>query len=257
MFKNKGSAMKSVSNLMSNLQVQAKDLQTKASAKYTGYVQPSHVTHDMLCVNGAPLSPEALDILKGQKNGLRVLRLLEGAYWYDPRSGWFGREGHGPRTVLDAGLALGEGKLQEQCSDGQSEFLLNGRRVGRKEAKTLKLLGMPLTDLGGSLWMDRNGSFGAVGDDKVVGNFWKLAKRNAAVALLVAALFVITVDQLSGLADSSGDAGGGSSGGAADTGSSSGGGTSSSTYTSGAACVTSFENANYAAGGSGNLGLYN
>ncbi len=64
------------------------------------------------------------------------------------------------------------------------------------------------------------GYAGAVGDDKVVGNFWKLAKRNAAVALLVAALFVITVDQLSGLADSSGDAGGGSSGGAEDSGSS-------------------------------------
>ncbi len=82
MFKNKASAMKSVSNLMSNLHVQAKDLQTKASAKYTGYVQPSHVTHEMITVNGAPLSPEALDILKGQKNGLRVSfvpRATEGA----------------------------------------------------------------------------------------------------------------------------------------------------------------------------------
>jgi|HubBroStandDraft_4_1064222.scaffolds.fasta_scaffold28958_3 hypothetical protein len=82
-------------------------------------------------VNGRTLSPSELNIV--HRLALRYQWTeLGGRYWYDPRTGLYGREGEPPLGVIPAGLAIG-GRLARNASNGTSGVYVNGRELTRQE----------------------------------------------------------------------------------------------------------------------------
>jgi hypothetical protein len=80
----------------------------------------------------------------------------DGRYWYDARSGLWGRQGGPTLGQIPAGLKLG--RLHAQASGGSTGVFVNGRRLPRAELDALQqLVG---TVRPGRYWLDALGNAG-------------------------------------------------------------------------------------------------
>lgn len=87
--------------------------------------------------------------------------LPDGAYWYDRKSGLFGKWGGPAAAVLPSGLKLG-GSMKSDCSGRGTGVLINGRDIHPLEKLYYeKLLGQRIQ--AGRYWLDGKGRFGVEG----------------------------------------------------------------------------------------------
>ena len=139
-----------------------------------------------------------------------------GAWWYDPRSGWFGKRGKGPESTIKGGLVLGGRSLDADCSNGDTSIFINGRHIKASEKTKFSLAGVQLTP--GHWFYDHSGDYGPnFGPDagKVIGNFWKKVRNRAAIGAGLVAAAVVGAGMIGGEVFQGGGAfGGGEAGGA-------------------------------------------
>ena len=115
-------------------------------------------------INGVRQSDQAVHALE---NAYRT-RVADGDYWYDTRSGLWGREGSPVAGQIHPGLPFG-GRMREQASNGDTGVLVNGRRLPRAELYTLmQLVGYVQP---GRYWLDASGNAGFEGGPALINLF--------------------------------------------------------------------------------------
>ena len=118
-------------------------------------------------VNAVPL-PDAQ--VRGLERQYQI-RLADGDYWYDKRSGAWGMRG-GPTVGFTVpGLEIG-GRLRPDASSGNTGVFINGRELHQYDVMALMRLG-PVYQ--GRYWVDGQGYFGVEGGP-ALGNLWLLAR---------------------------------------------------------------------------------
>ncbi|KAH7142573.1 hypothetical protein B0J13DRAFT_49649 [Dactylonectria estremocensis] len=121
------------------------------------------------------------DVQLGQADLLSLQGLLgaviPGNYWYDRRSGAYGLTG-GPCTgFLVAGLALGNGQLDQHASGNTGTgVFINGREIHVMDVLSLQSMGVPVRP--GRWWVNGDGSFGMEGSPIPLGNLRRQAMAN-------------------------------------------------------------------------------
>jgi len=100
------------------------------------------------------------------------VRVQDGRYWYDRRSGAWGMDGGPTAGWILPGLDLG-GPLPADASRGSSGVFINGRELPEADVSALLRI-TPVYQ--GRWWVDAQGSFGAEGGP-VLGNLWVLARQ--------------------------------------------------------------------------------
>jgi len=112
-------------------------------------------------VNGARLPHTTLAALEAGYGR----SIPDGLYWYDARSGLWGRHGGPALGQIHAGLNLG-GRLPPQASNGDTDVYVNGRRLPRAELSALEQLVGPVEP--GRYWLDAAGNAGLEGGPVLV-----------------------------------------------------------------------------------------
>jgi hypothetical protein len=120
-----------------------------------------------IVINRVPLTAREIARLE-QTYGVR---LHEGAYWYDKRSGAWGIEGGPTLGIGAAGLAIG-GPLRADASNGRTNVFINGRELHQADVDGLRQLGPVLP---GRYWVDERGNCGFEGGPAFV-NLVQLAR---------------------------------------------------------------------------------
>jgi hypothetical protein len=122
-------------------------------------------------INGQRIGDEDIQVLEV---AYRV-RVLDGNYWYDRRTGAWGRQGGPCLGVIAAHLNLG-GQLQADASNGDTGVYINGRQLHRLDVLRLMQLGPVFP---ARYWMDAQGNFGFEGG-AMIGNLQVAAAQAAA-----------------------------------------------------------------------------
>ena len=100
--------------------------------------------------------------------------VMPGQYWYDARSGLWGRPGGPAEGVFTPGLQLGA--LRSDASAGNTGVFINGRQLPAGELATLSSWVGPVAP--GRYFLDANGDAGAEGGPAVVNLYAASAARS-------------------------------------------------------------------------------
>lgn len=132
----------------------------------------AHAQSDrQVVVNQERLSDADVAALEAQYR----VRVLDGTYWYDDRSGAWGFEGGPAVGILPAGLAVG-GPLRADASNGTTGVFINGRELHQQDLAALtQFLGYVQP---GRYWVDGNGNAGHEGGPALV-NLYALARSRS------------------------------------------------------------------------------
>ena len=121
---------------------------------------------DRIIINNYQLnSKDRLDLRKTYG-----VDLQSGLYWYDSRSGLFGRTGESFLGVLNPGHDFG--KLARNASNGDSGVFINNRELPQFEAMQLARLFCYHRTMPGRYWLDPSGDMGDEGYPFVTGNIY-------------------------------------------------------------------------------------
>lgn len=110
-----------------------------------------------IIVNGEALPPETVQ----QLQQVYPVNVPPGRYWYDAISGVWGREGEPVAGQMMPGLRLG-GALAADASRGNSDVVINGRRLTAGEKRYIEVL-CQTPALPGRFWVMANGIGGYEG----------------------------------------------------------------------------------------------
>ncbi len=122
----------------------------------TLFAAPASAQGQAVFFNGAALPPAAIAQLQAAG-----LPLQAGRHWYDPVSGWWGRQGGPAAGQLPPGLPLG-GALRADASGGGTGTYINGRELHPVEVQQLTMLfNAPVPRL--RFWMNAQGIGGPEG----------------------------------------------------------------------------------------------
>ncbi len=124
-------------------------------------------------VNGALLGGDELAQLA--RSGVQV---ASGDYWYDPRSGVWGRRGGPASGVLPAGLPV-RAALPSDASGGNTGVFINGRELHAYDVAFLRTLG-PVWP--GRYWLDGHGNVGIEGQPAAFANLLVLMRGNGSAS---------------------------------------------------------------------------
>lgn len=108
--------------------------------------------------------------VRGIEQQYRV-RLADGDYWYDQRSGAWGMRGGPTAGFTVPGLNVG-GRLRADASAGNTGVFINGRELHQYDVMALMQLGPVYR---GRYWVDGQGYFGVEGGP-ALGNLVQLAQ---------------------------------------------------------------------------------
>jgi hypothetical protein len=122
---------------------------------------PAAAAEQVVIVNGVRVPPSAVAALQ---LAYRTI-IPSGRYWYDAASGLWGREGQAFAGQMHAGLQVG-GELQANASNGDTNVVVNGRRLPRSELYALQQLVGPVRP--GRYWLDAYGNAGFEGGPPLV-----------------------------------------------------------------------------------------
>jgi hypothetical protein len=129
----------------------------------------AHAQARKVIVNGVRLTDGQVGALQRQYG----VRMHDGDYWYDGRTGAWGLRGGPTVGFVVPGLAMG-GALRRDASGGTTGVIINGRELHWLDVTRLQQI---LPVYRGSYWMDASGNFGAVGG-LLLGNIWALSQRS-------------------------------------------------------------------------------
>ncbi|KNA14590.1 hypothetical protein SOVF_106110 [Spinacia oleracea] len=121
-----------------------------------------------ILVNGCPLNRDQLMVLLTCTNPPRNLK--PGSYWYDKVSGFWGKEGYGPRQIITPKLSIG-GQMMQAASNGNTKVMINGREITKTERLILKSCGVRCEG-NPDFWVLDDGDVIEAGMDKKKGNIW-------------------------------------------------------------------------------------
>jgi hypothetical protein len=124
-----------------------------------------------LSFNGRNLTTQE-DLTVTRLEQIYGVRLPDGAYWYDNRSGAFGLWNGPAAAILPAGLGLG-GPLPANASGGQTLVFVNGRSLHPLDIAALSRF---LNVQPGRFWVDAQGYFGYEGGP-AIGNLVAIANQ--------------------------------------------------------------------------------
>jgi hypothetical protein len=116
-------------------------------------------------VNKAILGQAELETL-AQVEASYNTRLPDGDYWYDAKSGAFGRWGGPAEAVIPPGLQIG-GPLSPDASGGGTGIYINGRELHPMDRDRLQVL-LGGVVAAGRYWVDGQGNAGQEGGPAVV-----------------------------------------------------------------------------------------
>ena len=120
-------------------------------------------------VNGEKLSSETIVALERQYG----IKMLNGNYYYDKISGFWGLVGGPTLGITIPGLPIG-GPLQADAANGNTSVFFNGMELHWQDVLNLKqLTGYVLP---GRYWLDAYGNAGYEGGPALV-NLWQLAQQ--------------------------------------------------------------------------------
>ena len=122
-------------------------------------VAPGQLAGELI-VNGKPLSPDELSMLRRLAHQYRVSEPQAGRYWYDSRTGLWGYQGQPAMGMILPGLRLG-GRLAPNASNGNSGVFVNGRELSQME---VQFVGRCTKVLPGRYWLEADGTGGYVGE---------------------------------------------------------------------------------------------
>jgi hypothetical protein len=112
-------------------------------------------------VNGKKLGAKSLKRLE-RRFGIRV---VNGRYWYDSRSGLWGERGGPALGQIPPRLELG-GSLSRKASRGQTGVLVNGREITRVELRFVESVCGRVES--GSYWLEPDGRAGREGSGRTL-----------------------------------------------------------------------------------------
>ncbi|XP_052288505.1 uncharacterized protein LOC102623343 isoform X4 [Citrus sinensis] len=135
---------------------------------------------DRVFVNGEPLSKRELVILLSCPNPPKKLNC--GTYWYDKVLGFWGEIGHGPCQIISPQLNVG-GQIMRNASNGNTNVVINNRKITRKELWMLKLAGVQCEGQP-HFWVSADGSYQKEGMKNVKGRIWDKSTMKLVCALL-------------------------------------------------------------------------
>ena len=149
-----------------------KQPETTAEQKPDSKLETKVMANIKITVNGIALSAvqiAGLTQLYGQA-------VAAGNYWYDARSGLYGRVGEGSIGVMGAGMSFGT--LARSASHGNTGVFVNGRELAQPEWTVLsQLVGTPVQ--AGAYWLDASGQAGVEGNPIPIVNLSVAGKASA------------------------------------------------------------------------------
>ncbi|XP_074560892.1 extra-large guanine nucleotide-binding protein 1-like [Curcuma longa] len=133
-----------------------------------------------ICVNGKSLNLEEMILL--QSCPCPPPKLKPGEYWYDKVSGYWGKEGHKPDSIITSNLNVG-GHLKETASKGNTGIQINGREITKAEMKMLKWASVPCAG-NPHYWLYDDGTYMEEGQKNAKGNMWEKHRMKLLCAVL-------------------------------------------------------------------------
>lgn len=125
-------------------------------------------------VNGEKLSTATILTLESRYG----IKMLNGKYYYDKISGFWGLEGGPTLGITIPGLPVG-GELQSDAANGNTGVFINGMELHWQDVRNIQLLvGYAYP---GRYWMDAYGNVGYEGGPALL-NLWQLAGRQQRAA---------------------------------------------------------------------------
>lgn len=121
---------------------------------------PASSQQRAITFNGTALSPRGSAQLRTLEAHYRT-RLPDGAYWYDRRSGAFGRWGGPTAGFIAPNLSLG-GRLPARASGSRLNVYINGRAIHPVEYQWFTTL-FGRAPIPGRYWLDHQGNIGKLG----------------------------------------------------------------------------------------------
>lgn len=146
-----------------------------ASAKSPDFAEPaatatSEASLRLVFINGKAISDK--DVKAWEQN--YRMRIKDGKYWYDPKTGAWGEMGGPCAGFVMPNLDVGA-PLAANASKGDTSVFINGRELHRLDVLRLKQVTLVWP---GRYWMDANASFGYEGGP-MIGNVWLSAAQRA------------------------------------------------------------------------------
>jgi len=121
-------------------------------------------------INGVIVPTAEVDRL-AKKYGQRI---PVGDWWYDGKTGAWGKQGGPTLGFTLSGLSVG-GKLKANASGGHTGVFVNGRELHAIDVNSLMRAGIPVA--AGRWWVDSNFNFGKDGSSAPVGNLLQIMQQ--------------------------------------------------------------------------------
>ncbi|XP_047341329.1 extra-large guanine nucleotide-binding protein 1-like [Impatiens glandulifera] len=161
----------------------------------------NHLQSQLVYVNGKPLSHSEFTLL--QNCTCPPKKLKPGRYWYDRVAGFWGKEEHKPCQIISCELAVGD-QIKENASNGNTNVLVNRRRITKKELWMLQRAGVHCEGEP-HFWLGSDGSCSLEGQKNVLCKIWD----KPGIKIFCSLLFLPTPPQLANDNEGEGGEGGG------------------------------------------------
>ncbi|CAI9104422.1 OLC1v1003090C1 [Oldenlandia corymbosa var. corymbosa] len=119
-------------------------------------------------INRRPLSLQ--ELVQLQSCRIPPKKIKPGRYWYDRVSGYWGKEGHPPCQIISPLMDIG-GTIERDASNGNTNVLINGREITKKELWMLQMAGIHCEGQP-HFWLSEDGSYQHEGQRNVMGKLW-------------------------------------------------------------------------------------